>query len=161
MQTRRNFLAIGSGGVLALCLGLQAVAQAVAPDQNPKDFITAIYHSYQGKGAKGIPLNSPVLRRLLTPDLMKLIDDDGKRAARKHQPPELDGDVFVDAQEWEVKAFAVDVEDEAADKATAKVTFNNFNQVSIVTLALVKLNGAWRVDDISGSDGSLRKLLTK
>ena len=30
-----------------------------------------------------------------------------------------------------------------------------------MTLALVKLNGAWRVDDISGSDGSLRKLLTQ
>ena len=69
-------------GVFALCLGLQAVAQAVAQDQTPKDFVTSIYHSYQGKGAKGIPLNSPMLRRLLTPALMKLIDDDGKRAAQ-------------------------------------------------------------------------------
>ena len=69
---------------------------------------------------------------------MKLIDDDGKRAARKHQPPELDGDAFVDAQEWEVKAFAVDVQDGGTDKATAKVTFNNFDQVSTVTLALAQ-----------------------
>lgn len=160
MQTRRSFLAIGSVGVFAVCLGMQALAQAVPPDQTPKDFVTAIYHAYEGKGAKGIPLNSPTLRRLLTPALMKLIDDDGKRAARKHQPPELDGDAFADAQEWEIKAFVVDVQDSTADKATVKVTFNNFNKVSIVTLALVKLNGAWRVDDISGSDGSLRKLLT-
>jgi hypothetical protein len=161
MQTRRSFLAIGSVGIFALCLGLQAVAQAVAQDQTPKDFVTSIYHTYEGKGAKGIPVNSPMLRRLLTPALMKLIDDDGKRAARKHQPPELDGDAFVDAQEWEVKAFAVDVQDDGTDKATAKITFNNFNKVSTVTLALVKLNGAWRVDDISGSDGSLRKLLAQ
>ena len=41
------------------------------------------------------------------------------------------------------------------------MSFKNFDQVSIVTLSLVRLNGAWRVDDISGSDGSLRKLLTK
>ena len=79
MQTRRSFLAIGSVGIFALCLGLQA-GQAVAQDQTPKDFVTAIYHSYEGKGAKGIPLNSPLLRRLLSPALMKLIDDDGKRA---------------------------------------------------------------------------------
>ena len=40
--------------------------------------------------------------------------------ARKHQPRELDGDAFVDAQEWEVKAFAVDVQDDGTDKATAR-----------------------------------------
>jgi hypothetical protein len=157
MQTRRNFLAIGAVGIFAVSLGLQALAQ----DVTPKDFVAGIYHNYEGKGAKGIPLNSPKLRRLLTPSLLKLIDDDGKRAARRHQPPELDGDAFVDAQEWEIKSFDIDVQDDGSDKASAKVSFKNFDQESTVTLALLKVNSAWRVDDISGSDGSLRKLLAK
>jgi hypothetical protein len=157
MQTRRSFLATGSVGVFALCLGLQAIAA----DQGPKDFVTSIYRNYEGKGAKGIPLSSPTMRRVLTPSLLKLIDADGKRAAQRHQPPELDGDAFVDAQEWDIKSFDIDVQDGGTDTAAAKITFKNFDKDAAVTLALLKLNGAWRIDDISGADGSLRKLLSQ
>lgn len=157
MSTRRSFLAIGSVGVFALCLGLQALAS----DQTSKDFVTSIYRNYQGKDAKGIPLNSPTMRRVLTPSLMKLIDEDSKRAARRSEVGDLDGDPFVDAQDWDIKSFAIDVQDTGPDKAIAKVGFKNFDTNATVRLALVKLNGAWRIDDFNLRAGSVRKLLTK
>ena len=48
--------------------------RAVAADSTAKDFVTAIYRNYEGKDAKGLPLNSPKIRALISPGLLKLIE---------------------------------------------------------------------------------------
>jgi hypothetical protein len=144
-----------------LLLAAAIPVQAIAADNSAKDFVTAIYRNYEGKEAKGLPLDSPANRALFTPGLMQLIDADLKQAAQRKEPPELDGDPFVDAQDWDIPSFTVDVADKGPTKAEATVHFANGGQENSVTLLLVKLNNAWRIDNIVWTEGSVREILTR
>jgi hypothetical protein len=155
MRTRRNFLLGAALAVLAA--GLIAPADAV--EQTAKEFLSAIYATYVGKDAKGMPLDQPATNRLLTPGLLKLIEGDAKRAQKRREVPSLDGDPFVDAQEWEINSFTVDVQDSGPGKAKGVVKFKNFDKDVAVALDLVRVNGAWHIDEIVGPSGSLRVLL--
>ena len=150
--------------LLSVCLFLLVAAlpvRTLAADPAAKDFVTAIYRNYEGQGAKGLALASPRVRSLLTPGMLKLIDDDAKQAARRNEPPVLDGDPFVDAQDWDIPSFTIEVTDKGPNNAEAEIQFENGGSPTNVTLILVKLNGAWKVDDFVGLDGSLREILAK
>jgi len=154
MLTRRNVL-------MGMVLGLVWAApnDSALAEPTAKEFVNAIYATYVGKDAKGMPLDRPATNRLFTPDLLKLIESDAKRAAKRHEVPNLDGDPFVDAQEWEISSFAVDIADSGTGKAKAVVKFKNFDKDTAVALDLVQLKGGWRIDEIVGPSGSLRALL--
>ena len=78
-------------------IGTTISPAAFAAEQTPKDFLDAIYKTYTGKNAKGLPLDKPATMRLFTPALRKLIDDDSRKAAKRNEVPNLNGDPFVDA----------------------------------------------------------------
>src|SRR5262249_28374483 len=92
------------------------------------------------------------------PDLAATIDADTLAAEREDRPPALDGDPFIDAQEWNVTNIAIVVRDDAPDRALALVSFFNNGEPRQVELTLVKLDAGWRVDDIRWREGTLRGL---
>jgi hypothetical protein len=94
--------------IALLAVLVSAVLPAWATD-DPKAFVTAIYQNFIG--ANGILINSPKARQVITPGLMKLIDADAKAAARRGQPPRLDSNPFIDAQDSDIKSFTVEVQD--------------------------------------------------
>jgi hypothetical protein len=83
-------------------------------------------------------------------------------AAKRKEVPALDGDPIIDAQEWQVAAFDIAVTDAPPDKATATVTYKNFDTPVKVVLNLVKIKNDWRIADIistqQGQTQSLRGL---
>src|ERR1700722_18975007 len=102
-----------------------AVARpALAADPAATAFVTAIYVAYKGKNAEGIRLDTEAnIRRYFEPSLAALVIKDQKDAARRHDVPNLDGDPFVDAQDWDIAAFDIAVTDTVTDTATATVKF--------------------------------------
>lgn len=133
---------------------------ARAAEPSAKEFVAAIYKSYQGKDAKGILIDSPRAKSLLTPGLMALIDADAKRAARRREAPTLDGDPFIDAQDFDdIGPVTIDVT-EKGTTAIAKVGFVIFDEKKSVTLNLVKTPGGWLIDDFA-EPTSVRKMLGK
>jgi hypothetical protein len=72
--------------------------------------------------------------------------------------PELDGDPFVDAQDWEITGLGLKVTMNGAARATATVTFRNFGEPRTVTHELVKTASGWRIADIKMKERSLRGL---
>jgi hypothetical protein len=142
MLTRRTILLGTVGAAYA------AAARADAP--SARAFVTAIYDLYKGKNAKGIALdNERTIRRYFEPSLAALIIKDQKDAARRKDVPALDGDPFVDAQDWDIADIAIALADIAPDKATATVKFHNGDQPTTVVLALVNARGDWRISDIT------------
>ena len=123
---------------------------AIAADAAAVAFVTAIYAAYKGKDAKGIPLDGDAaIRRYFEPSLAALISKDQKAAARRHDAPNLDGDPFVDAQDWDIAAVDIAVTDTANNAARATATFKNGDTPTTVVLDLVKINNDWRVSDIT------------
>jgi Protein of unknown function (DUF3828) len=154
MLTRRHF-SLG-----AACAAL--VAPAFAADAAAAAFVTAIYNSYKGKDAKGMPLDSErAIRRYFEPQLAGLMAKDQEAAARRGEVGSLDFDPFLDAQDWDVATFDITVNDTAAGKAQATVKFENLGKAMTVTLDLVQLNKTWRIHDISWLRDGKTEMLRK
>jgi hypothetical protein len=52
---------------------------------------------------------------------------------------ELDGDPFIDVQDWEIKQFVLGIEDIAPGKVSATVNFVNFDKQKKIVLELVAI----------------------
>ena len=155
MIARRSFLA----ALAALVCPGAAIAQA---SDAPKAFLEAIYAAYKGTSdtSKGIPLDTDAaVRRCFEPQLAALMLKDINAAKIRREVPTLDGDPFIDGQDWEVDSLVVTVREQGADKASGTVSFKNFGAPTTVTLDLVRAKPGWRIADIKWADGrSLRAL---
>ena len=135
--------------LLGVAFALLAVS-AKAAEPSARDFVTAIYAAYKGENAEGIRLdNDRAIRRYFTPQLAALMIKDQNDAARRGEVGMLDGDPFVDAQDWTIEAFDITVRDLAPGKARATVTFTNQGTPTMVVLDLVKLGMGWRISEIT------------
>ena len=159
MLSRRQIILIGAFGAVV------AISGARAADASARAFLAAIYNAYKGKNGNGISLDSDAtIRRYFEPALAALISKDQKDAAARGEVAALDGDPFVDAQDWDIAAFDIAVRDIAPNKASATVTFRNSDKPTTVVLDLVKLKEGWRIADITwqrdGETTTLRGLFT-
>lgn len=138
---------------------LFGVIPAPAQQASPKTFVENIYKTYLGKNTPGLDLSTrEALELYFTPSLADLIDNDAKEAEKQQEAPLLNGDPFVDAQDWEITDPVVTIQEAASDRATATATFKNFGKAVTVRLALLLTPKGWRVDDIFWSEGNLRGL---
>jgi Protein of unknown function (DUF3828) len=173
MLTRRQFIIRAAAIHVAAFAAAGAAGSARADDGSALAFVKAIYAPYKGKNTKGLAIDTDAqLRRYFEPSLVDLISKDRKDAARHHDVPTLDGDPFIDAQDWEIKNFDITVNDTGDGKATSIVKFVNEDEPVTVTLDLVSLPGTgnansgsanpWRIHDITylhdGKPDTLRGL---
>jgi len=142
MLTRRHLILGAACATIA--------APALAADESARAFVTAIYAAYKGKNTKGIPLdNDRAIQRYFAPSLAALIIKDQNEAAKRNEVGALDGDPFIDAQDWEIASFDIAVSEPAPGKASATVKFDNEGMPKIVVLDLVKIKNAWRISEIN------------
>jgi hypothetical protein len=136
----------------AIVVGMTAgavIAAAVA-DASPRAFVASIYDAYVGKNGNGIAFDSnQMVHRYFEPSLAAAIVKDQNDAAQRKEVAALDFDPFVDAQDWDIAAYDVAMNDKGADKASATVTFNNFGKAKTVALDLVKIKSDWKISDIA------------
>lgn len=152
MFTRRHLLLGAAGAVIA--------TRALAADSTARAFVTQIYDAYKGKDAKGHPLDSDrAVRRYFEPSLAALIIKDGKEAARRNEVGALNGDPFIDAQDWEIDTFDIAVSEPAPGKAKATVKFSNGGTAKTVELDLVKIKNEWRIREIVWTHDGKRESL--
>ena len=169
MPTRRLFIISAA----AVCSAAGAAGFAQADDGPALAFVKAIYAAYKGKNTKGVAIDTDAqLRRYFEPSLAALISKDRKDAAKHHDVPTLDGDPFIDAQDWEIKSFDITVNDTGGGKATSTVKFVNADEPVTITFDLVSVPGTgnsnpgnanpWRISDITylrdGKSETLRSL---
>jgi hypothetical protein len=143
---------------LAALVMLLSPASAQTPDA--KTFVENIYKQYLGKNTPSIDLASrDGLSLYFTPSLVDLIDKDAKEAEKLQEAPLLNGDPFVDGQDWEITDPVIAVQTSGDGKgATATATFKNFGKAVTVRHALVMTPKGWRIDNIFWSEGDLRGL---
>lgn len=142
--------------VLALLLIVAPVA-AAAQEQTPQQFLQSIYDPYRRPDFKGQPYWE--VGRFFAPDLARAIDKDFAEAKKRKEVPTLDGDPFVDAQDWKIDSSALSITiNRNGDKAAGAVALVNFGEPKAIALTLVKTPAGWRISDIITANGSLRAL---
>jgi len=135
---------------MAASAAIATAAAAAAADASPRAFLAAIYDAYVGKNGNGVALDSnQMVQRYFEPSLAALIVKDQNDAAQRKEVGTLDFDPFVDAQDWDIAAYDVAINDKGPDKASATVTFNSFGKAKTVVLDLVKIKSDWRISDIA------------
>jgi hypothetical protein len=153
---------LGARAITMLVSAATAVAMvfsANAETQSPQAFVDGIYKHYLGKESKGLPLSSAaVIRRYFATPLSDVMVKDFTSAWKRGEVPQLNGDPFVDAQDWEVSDLKSTVTSTGAKTAVAAVSFIMFDKPRSVTLDLVNTSTGWRIADIKWAQGSLRTL---
>jgi hypothetical protein len=142
--------------ILLLCAASLAATGSVkaedagATTDTALAFVKAIYSTYTKPGSDGVLIDTgPKLRRYFEPQLADVMNKDQEDAARHHDVGTLDGDPFIDAQDWEFKQFDVAIKETTPGKATATVAFNNLGTATTIVLDLVTIKNAWRISDIT------------
>jgi Protein of unknown function (DUF3828) len=147
---------------LAMLSAAMVVAMAftaTAETASPQAFIDGIYKNYIGKESKGLVLSSEaVIRRYFAPPLSDVMVKDFTTAWKRGEVPDLNGDPFLDAQDWEVSGLKTAVKSTGANAAVATVNFIMFDKPRTITLELVNTPAGWRISEIRWPSGSLREL---
>jgi hypothetical protein len=147
-------------------LPAQAWAQAQEPGKSeppketvtPEAFLRGIYTPYPNQDFKGQPFWQ--VDRFFTPDLARAIEADMREAKRRGEVPRLDGDPFVDAQDWDIAKLAISVKTEGP-KTVGMVSFENQGKPTEIKLDLVRTGMGWRIADIKSPSGTLSELYKK
>jgi hypothetical protein len=137
--------------LLASALPVAAHAQT----QNAQAFLEAVYAPYRAKGGKGQEYRQA--DRFFEPGLARAMERDYQLADKNGIPPTLNGDPFVESQDWEITNLAITAA-ESGDRATGIVSFTNFDQKRTLVIELRATPDGWRIADISGANRSLRAL---
>jgi hypothetical protein len=88
--------------------------------------------------------------RFFSAGLLRKIAADEAAAKKRGEPPNLDGDPFVDAQEATVNDLKISIVSVAGAKASVLADFDRgAGEREKITYSLVLEKGQWRVDDIA------------
>jgi hypothetical protein len=157
MNRRSMNRALAMQAVLVAAAAMAIAANAeTAP---PQAFVDGIYKYYLGKNSKGLALsNDALIRRYFAPPLADAIVKDFAQAHKAGEVPLLNGDPFVDAQDWEIENLKTAVKSTGASTALATASFVQFMEPRTVTLELVNTPAGWRIAEIRSASGSLRAL---
>jgi len=141
-----------------LLAGLAALPMAArAQSQAPLAFLQELYEPYKTQGFKGQPYWEA--KRFFVADLAQAIERDFAEAKKRNEVPKLDGDPFINAQDWDIRAvnYAV-TEMRSANRAAGAIAFDNIGTATLVAVFLVQTPQGWRIDDIVTRGSSLRAL---
>jgi len=148
----------------ALCV-LPGIARAQGQSQSqgqvprdtltPEAFLRGIYTPYPDHDFKGQPFWQ--VNRFFAPDLARAIEADMREAKRRGEAPKLDGDPFVDAQDWDIAKLSISVKADGP-RAVGFVSFENLGKPTQIQLDLVRTGAGWRIADIEAPSGKLSDL---
>lgn len=126
--------------------------------------VRALYKAHDGKSGPFFQTKSRArVDKYFTKSLAVLIWNDSVASARAHEVGVIDGDPLYNAQDVEIKNFAVGRARVKADTAIVPVTFTNFGKKQKIDFQLKLVKNSWKIDDIvyGGEAGSLRQWFKK
>ncbi len=129
---------------------------------SPQALLDELYGHYADKPAgSGVDLSdAKVIATYFTPEMAGKIEADAEAAAAKGDVPALDGDPFVDAQDWEVKNLDIAVgKSSDPEKTEAVIRFKNYGEDKEIKLSLAKGASGWQIADIDWGYDKLSKIL--
>jgi len=146
-----------------LCLAaVNALGQVPPPKpMGPDALVADLYKAHDHKRGPFYQTKSrPLLDKYFEKSLADMIWKD--RVKSKGEVGVLDGDPLYDAQDMEIKKFAIGSPEVEGAKARVPVTFENFGDKKTLVFMLAKGSTGWRINDIDyGTEGTLRGWFTK
>lgn len=136
-----------------LCIGLVTVqAQSITTRTSPEELVASLYKAHHQKHSPFFQTRSrALLYKYFEKRLADLIWKDAVTA--KGEVGVIDGDPLYDAQDMEIKNFAIAKPTYENGKAKVVVSFKNFGQQKTIIFLLVNGRVGWRIRDIDYGEG--------
>ena len=149
---------------ILLCLtAVNALGQATPPKpMGPDALVADLYKAHDHKRGPFYQEKSrPLLDKYFEKSLADMIWKD--RVSSKGEVGVIDGDPLYDAQDMEIKNFAIGKAEVDGAKARVPVTFENFGEKKSLVFLLVKGATGWRINDIDygQQQGTMRSWFKK
>lgn len=136
---------------LTMILALAPVA-AGAADKTPEATIRALFAADKGYidgKSEGVMGDKRALARFLSHALLRVIDADEAAAAKRKEPPTIEGDPFIDQQEADIKDIKISTVSASAERANVRADIaHGDGSREAITYILTLERGLWRIDDI-------------
>ena len=152
--------------IISLCVTLLALTAVTVSGQaakttSPEALVADLYKAHDQKRGPFFQTRSrALLDKYFEKSLADMIWKD--RVSSKGEVGVLDGDPLYDAQDMEIKNFAIGKAETEGAKARVPVTFENLGQKKTLVFILGKGTTGWRINDIDyGSEGTLRSWFKK
>ncbi len=144
--------------VVLLLMGLAPIANVKIQAQgvthsSPNGLVADLYKVHNQKRGPFHPGHGALLYKYFEKSLADMIRKDAADSARKHEVGVIDGDPLYDAQDMEIKNFAIGKASHESGKAKVPVTFENLGEKKTITFALVNGSSGWRISDIDYGEG--------
>jgi len=142
-----------------LSVSAPAYGQTASTRLSPNALVADLYRVHDHKHSPFFQTRSrALLYKYFEKDLADLIWKDAVHS--KGEVGALDGDPLYDAQDMEIKKFAIGKASYEGGKARLVVTFENFAQPKSFVFTLVNGRSGWRIANIEYGEGrSLRGYL--
>ena len=150
INASRLFLVI-TALACASVLQVHAQPRSTSP-KTPEALVADLYQAQKQKRGPFFQTRSRALvDKYFARSLGDLIWKDARTS--KGEVGVIDGDPLYDAQDMEIKKFAIGKSVSEGDKATVPVTFENFGEKKTITFMLIKGATGWRIQDIDYGGG--------
>jgi len=145
--------------ILALLLLAATLAPVICGQSSrtaPDALIKSLYWDHNHKHSPFFQTRSrALLYKYFEKSLADLIWKDATTS--KDEVGVIDGDPLYDAQDMEIKKFAIGKPKYEDAKAKVEVTFENFGKQKTIVFVLMKEKTGWKINDIEyGESGTLR-----
>ncbi|GAB3956472.1 hypothetical protein GCM10028805_46440 [Spirosoma harenae] len=129
-----------------------------SPTTSPDKVVANLYQQHAKQSPFFQTKNRVLLDTYFTKKLADLIWKDAIES--KDEVGAIDGDPLYNAQDTEIKKFAIHPAKIQGNKATVNVTFENFKQKQLIVFLLTQEPKGWKIENIKYTDGySLLKIL--
>ena len=124
-----------------------------ATQPSPEALVADLYKAHNQKRGPFDPGHSTLLSKYFDKRLAVMIHKDIATSAAKHEVGVIDSDPLYDAQDMEIKNFAVGKPSYESGNAKVPVTFENLGDKKKLIFLLVNTPSGWRISDIDYGDG--------
>lgn len=153
---RTKFIVLFLATLLCASAGT-AFAQSSAKQTSPETLVANLYKAHDHKrGPFDQEKNRTLLYAYFEKSLADMIWKD--RVTSKGEVGVIDGDPLYDAQDFEIKNFAIGKAEIDGAKARVPVSFENLGAKKNLSFMLVKGTTGWRISDIDygQQEGTMR-----
>lgn len=139
---------------LAAALPCATTAQSKSrPRQSPQSLVIDLYRQHNHKHSPFFQTRSrALLDKYFEKSLANLLWKDAN--TNRDEVGAIDGDPLYDAQDMEIKKFAISKPRYENGKAGVTASFENFGEKKEIVFVLVPKRTGWKIEDIKYPDGT-------
>jgi Protein of unknown function (DUF3828) len=137
-----------------LMLAMPGASGQATPE--PVQIVRRLYAPYLKNDSSGGISALDAIKPHAAPALRRLIDRENACMRKQQGICNIDADVLIDGQDWQLSGFQVTTAGQSAERMTVHVAFRNSGRATAVEIPFEQSGGRWLISDVVSRPGGTR-----